>query len=310
MLISVDVGALGCSADCFRQAAESTGWQPVLPIRDLCVTRGKENPSFPVTSRRIWDSTPVNRQQAHHSYESAPMKKKTHPSQAPFLTSIFVALASLSFPATTVVANTIALDFTTNGALEHGGDFTRGWDFTLTNDILVTDLGLWDAPQPGGGTLGDGFADSHTVSIWTSTGTLVTSTIIPAGMSGTLMDDFRYVSIAPTLLVAGSYVIGGHYTGLNDYVAAQPSGITTAPELTYGGPRRGSGDAFPTSTPSGSGLFGPNFQFVSAINGNAVPEGGATLLLLTTALSALAAFRWRVFPTPVSAGGRLKAGGD
>jgi hypothetical protein len=62
----------------------------------------------------------------------------------------------------------------------------------------VTDLGVWDGN-------GGGLADSHIVTIWTSTGTFVTSGTVLVGTSGTLVDDFRYVSIAPTLLAAGNY---------------------------------------------------------------------------------------------------------
>ena len=125
-------------------------------------------------------------------------------------------------------------------------------------------------------------------------------------MSGTLVDDFRYFSIAPTPLAAGNYVIGGYYFNSIDYAASQASGITTAPELTYGQARTGSGNAFPSSTSSFPGLFGPNFQFISA-NGNGVPEGGGTLALLGIAVIAIGGFRFRASLAHIPSNTRVKA---
>lgn len=231
---------------------------------------------------------------------------KTHSGQTIFLTPILAALTLLSLQVTTSRANTIALDFTTYGGLLHGGNFTGGWDFTLNSDVTVTDLGLWDGPQPGGGTLSDGFADSHIVTIWTSTGTLVASAIIPAGMSGMVVDDFRYVSIAPTPLAAGTYVIGGYFPTNFDYLAAGASGITTAPEVIYGLSRDGSGNAFPSDTDAPSGYFGPNFQF-SSTNGAAVPEAGGTFVLLGIALIAMGAFYLRISSRQAADSGCVEA---
>ena len=40
---------------------------------------------------------------------------------------------------------------------------------------------------------GDGLFTSHTVTIWTSTGTQLVQATIPTGTGGTLTDGFRYV---------------------------------------------------------------------------------------------------------------------
>ena len=98
-----------------------------------------------------------------------------------FFALIFSVVLAL-YPAQTR-ANTIALDF--SGGIEGSGgaNTTLGWAFSLSSSVLVTDLGIFDGPRS---TAGDGLADSHLISIWTSGGTLVTSTTVPAGTSGTL----------------------------------------------------------------------------------------------------------------------------
>lgn len=220
------------------------------------------------------------------------MKTKTHSAQAVVLTPIFVALGLLAFHATNVRANTIALDFTGHLAGVSNPDITVGWNFSLSSAVLVTDLGVWDGGTSFSGPPGDGLADPHTVTIWTSTGTFVTSATVPAGTSGTLVDDFRYVSIAQTLLVAGSYVIGAYYPTSSDFAADSATGITTGPEVIYGQSRGGLGNGFPGSSAASNGIFGPNFQFMAPTDGNGVPEGGGTFVLLAIAFVALGGFHF------------------
>src|SRR5262245_34235263 len=50
-----------------------------------------------------------------------------------------------------------------------------------------------------------------------STGTQLVKTTIPAGTGGTLIDGFRYVSIAPFTLPAVTYTIGGFYGSDSDF---------------------------------------------------------------------------------------------
>jgi hypothetical protein len=202
-----------------------------------------------------------------------------------FFPLIFAA-ALASWP-TQTRANTIALDFTQPGAVIGAADTTFGWAFSLTSAVSLTDLGIWDV-------LNDGLNESHVVRIWDSTGNLITSGTVPSGMGGTLVNGFRYVSVAPTFLAAGSYVISAYYLSSNDPVAGLAS-VTTAPEVTYGQGRAGAdttccvggGDVFPTFL-FPNGAFGPNFQFTTPTNG--VPEPGPSLLLLGIALAGMSGF--------------------
>ena len=187
-------------------------------------------------------------------------------------------------------ANTIALDFTGGDATLADGDLTVGWGFTLSSSVLLTDLGLWDGPNLPGGSIGDGFAQSHVVTIWTSTGIQVAQAAIPAG-TGTEINNFLYVSISPTMLTAGSYVIGAFFAELadgdTDTFAGSASSVTTASGVMYDGTRSGLGNAFPQGNFffGSNGAFGPNFQFTAPPT-NGVPEASATWSLLLLGVTA------------------------
>jgi len=148
----------------------------------------------------------------------------------------------------------------------------------------VTQLGLFDNNN-------DGLADSHLVTIWTITGTQEAQGTIPSGIGATLTNGFRYVSIVPVLLPAGSYTIGGFYSGGgSDEFAGFASAITTASGVTYNSTRDRSGFGFPPTESFGiaNGLFGPNFQFPMP---KSVPDVGTTGSLLGLALMGLAFVR-------------------
>jgi hypothetical protein len=146
----------------------------------------------------------------------------------------------------------------------------------------VTNLGLFDQGN-------NGLNTSHAVTIWTSTGTQLAQTTIPAGTSGTLIDGFRYTSIAPCTLAAGTYTIGGFYGAFSNDFSLFSASITGVSGVSYGGSRSAFGFMFPTGDilPEPNGYFGPNFQFTTA----GVPDGGSTVSLLGFALLGLAALR-------------------
>jgi VPDSG-CTERM motif len=200
------------------------------------------------------------------------------------LAPVLVIAALMAFCPTLMRADTIALSFTGGLLGIAGGDLTVGWAFTLSSSVLVTQLGLWDQDN-------DGLNASHGVTIWTSAGTPVATTTIPSGTGATLTDGFRYVSIAPFLLPAGSYTIGGFYSAdPTDLIGLLADTITTASGVTYDGSRGGGGFAFPTGDVFGfpNSYFGPNFQFT---RGTGVPDSGTTFSLLGFASFGLIALR-------------------
>lgn len=82
-----------------------------------------------------------------------------------------------------------------SGGASAGSSALWGSEFTVAGvGLTVNQLGAWDY-------LKDGFDNSHKVGIWeTSSGTLVTSAEVPAGTVGTLIEDWRFVDIAPVTL--------------------------------------------------------------------------------------------------------------
>jgi hypothetical protein len=176
-------------------------------------------------------------------------------------------------------ADTIALNCTISGGMFSSGNSTKGWAFTISSPVLVTQLGLWDQGN-------NGLNASHVVTIWTSTGTLMAQTTIPSGTGATLIDGFRYVSITSVLLPAGSYTIGGFYGRLTDRFLIHPSTITTDSGVTYNGSRSARGFAFPPGNFFGNAnsYFGPNFQFTTPV---ATPDSGSTSALLLLAVTAV-----------------------
>jgi hypothetical protein len=208
------------------------------------------------------------------------MKSKT-PSSLRFAPSLFIA-ALIAFCPPATRANTIALSFSTAGLVAAGLDQTFGWAFTVTSPILLTDLGVFDFPD----RFPAGLAESHLVTIWTSTGVQVAQGTVPSGTSGTLVDRFRYISIAPVSLPAGNYTIGAFYiSGSRDFVPYLATGITTAGDITYRGSRFGNGNAFPQGDPANhpNSYFGPNFQFTAS----GLPDSASTWTLLLLGLTAV-----------------------
>ena len=174
-------------------------------------------------------------------------------------------------------ANTIALSFTGGPASPNASDVTLGWAFTLSSPVLLTDLGFGDYT-------GSGLADSHLVTIWTSTGIQEAQGTVPSGTGATLTNGFRYEPITSVLLVPGSYTIGAFFpSGGRDLATVNAGSIATASVVTYDGSRSEVGNAFPSGNVWGfsNSYFGPNFQFTTS-----VPDSGSTWALLLLGVTA------------------------
>ena len=194
------------------------------------------------------------------------------------------AVALIAWNPLQTQANTIAFSISGgNATVFLFGDITLGYAFTTSSPIKVTNLGVFDA-------FNNGLVASHAVTLWTSTGTQLVQATIPAGTGGTLIDGFRYVSIAPFSLPAGTYTIGGTYDGSLD-AAQTDTTITGASGLSYVDGRSDFGFTFPSGDLfnfPGNGYFGPNFEFTTGV---ATPDSGSTVSLLGCALLGLAALR-------------------
>lgn len=144
-------------------------------------------------------------------------------------------------------------------------NYTLGWRFTVSQPIVVTHLGLWDAN-------GDGLVQSHDIGLWTNSGSLIVSATIPSGSSTPTTPApggvWRWVTLpTPATLSAGSYRIGAFYpTNSGDLlVFNSSSGVVTGPNVVFNHAayNGGSSLAFPgTNSSIQTGYFGPNFMYV------------------------------------------------
>jgi hypothetical protein len=161
-----------------------------------------------------------------------------------------------------------------NGNSSH----TLGWTFTANANLLVTGFGYYDDGD-------DGLLESHQVGIFDSAGDLLSSTLVPSGLSATLVSNFRYEPITQFVLAAGStYTIGASIgADASDPVLYNVSGLTSIAgvgipsgasrftelgsftDLTY------PTNSFPVGNPYNV-YFGPNFQ------AQLVPEPASVLL--------------------------------
>ncbi len=175
-----------------------------------------------------------------------------------------------------------AVDVTTLGnfGVLRPGDGSYGWQFSIAQPIQISSWGLYDhgsdgLPGP------DGFQNEHVISLWTQTGSLLTSTMMPSGVQASLQGSFRFLSSDVFLLNPGTYVISSSANNSDrDFV---PSAVQSAffdPAITYLGGRYSQTGGFPTTELGGPlespRYFGPNFQFT------VVPEP-STLALLSVA---------------------------
>lgn len=156
---------------------------------------------------------------------------------------------------------------------------TLGWGFSLVSPVTVTDLGYYDG--------NDGLTDPHPVGIWDDTGSLVAQGTVPAGTAGDLGSGFQFVPIAPVVLDAGQYTIGGYANGTSpDVFLFEIQSLTTIPELTFGLANlytEGDTLTLPTTTAEAfslNGYFGPNFEVGTAVVVPAPDPGTGTMVLL------------------------------
>lgn len=151
---------------------------------------------------------------------------------------------------------------------------TVGWEFLTTGDLSVTSLGYFDANR-------NGLDVSHEVGIWNSVGVLLGSATVPGGTAGTLVNQFRYVAVAPIFLAAGQiYRIGGFSDAS---FTLDPDDLLIATGPTFIGPITivsgtraktsavaGFSDPVNDLLGAGNGAFGPNFEFI--LGGGGAPE--------------------------------------
>ncbi len=182
-----------------------------------------------------------------------------------------------------------ALTFSTaDVASSDPSSYTLGWRFTTNAPVTVTALGYFDQGH-------DGLGESHAVGIYDGSGNLLTSATVPAGTSGSLVGDFRYVTLStPLVLPSGqAFTAAGVTTGVDPYAfgGGSTTGLSTAPSISLNAPSAvfafGSTLTFPT-TDNGQGYSfygGPNLMLAP------VPEPASVLAVALGGLGLIAVRR-------------------
>lgn len=159
-----------------------------------------------------------------------------------------------------------------------------GWNFTLNQDVIVTDVGVWIDQ----GFFGNpGVNSTHEWGVWDSSGSLLASGTTALG--GTTIGGFEYTDVADFLLAAGdTYTIAAVYVaGDGDEYISSASGVTNSPDVNWLNsvyPTTGDlGLTFPglSSAVSSGGRFGPNFLYTP------VPTPASAALLAAGVLVAV-----------------------
>lgn len=177
---------------------------------------------------------------------------------AALLGSVVATPAFADAPAVTVTG--------TPGALANG-PYTLGYAFSTSQTFSVSGLGLFDADS-------DGLASAHDVGIWDAAGNLLASTTVGAGASGSLVSGFRFSSVTPFNILAGTYRVGAVFLDGSDFNFFGGDGVLTpATGVTFlsGAYANGATLADPTTLAGGA----PAYIGGNVLLGNptaAVPE--------------------------------------
>jgi hypothetical protein len=200
-----------------------------------------------------------------------------------------------------VQANTIITNAGPGGINIADSNANFGYDFTVgSTPLMITALGLWDGPEGPipTGSVGDGFVNSHVIGLWDNSGNLLAKATIQPLTVDTLVGEFRYSSVliptnpGPVILSANTtYVLGAAFLADDpDTFRTNLSGnqATFDPAVSPGNARISEGGfSFPAANFGPGSFVGPNAMFTLVSNGNGVPEGGSTLLLMAAAIAPL-----------------------
>jgi hypothetical protein len=185
-------------------------------------------------------------------------------------TQVRLMILVTSLTAGSLVATPV-LTFNTAGASSgNENDQSVGWEFNVLAPITVTGLGWYDQNA-------DGLQLAHTVGIWNSSGTLLTSALVAQGTTDPLDGLFRTIAITPLILAPGTgYIVGGQNFNANTEQLAFGVTPTTVSSISFVAGQFSNIDGIferptnPTGVPTC--CWGPSFSITG------VPEPNAAAL--------------------------------
>ena len=215
----------------------------------------------------------------------------THHRKGPNMRSVFsrcvIAIGIILAAANNANASVLGLDVTSDTQPFLADLHNLGWQFNVIEPITIDGLGVFDFQA-------NGLEESHQVGLWDSNGSLLRQATVTSGStlvaSVSNAGDWRFESIAPIVLLAGTYVTSAFYPTNVDPVMGLAT-ITTVPQISFLASRASDEAAFAQAGPSGGlvqpGIFGANIRVQS------VPDPASSILLLGSSLAMLAVKRWR-----------------
>jgi len=192
-----------------------------------------------------------------------------------FLLPVAVVFACQALCHSIIAKADIAMNVGAEGT-NFNGSWTLGYQFFTDVDVDVLSLGFFDSGA-------DGLSSAHDVGIWDTAGNL----LVMANVDNTdpLTGKFRYTSIAPIQLSAGTnYIIGGFdYT--SDAAIRNDLGVdaTVHPDINIVSGRwtNGSSLSFPGNNISDPNIYYNTVSFeFSQVNAVPEPAGFAAVLVL------------------------------
>jgi hypothetical protein len=184
-------------------------------------------------------------------------------------------------------AQSQAVQFT-GGTPGGNADQGVGWQFNVVNGIIVDGLSWFD-------NNGDGLSIGRMVGLWSPTGVLLASVMIPGGTAAPLVQGWRTVTIPDLFLaVASGYIVGGqNYAASTDGIEYNVT-QTVNPNLTFVNATYGEFVTTlqrPTAISiADNGFYGPGFTIA---NTTSTPEP-ETYMLVASGLAGLLVTRRRV----------------
>lgn len=171
------------------------------------------------------------------------------------------------------------------GISRPGSDTVHGWEFSVNSQVIVTHLGLFDDN-------GDGLGTEHPIGVFRiGDSQLLSSGVLSAGSSDTLVDSFRYVDTPDVVLEPGELYVVAFYSSqpLSDRLYAEVTPPISVHQLVnFVSEGRSAfltgGLVLPTTIQPDSRI-GPNFLFQ-------VPEPSTIVLQISCCLG-IVTFRGR-----------------
>jgi len=159
-------------------------------------------------------------------------------------------------------APTPAVTVTGSYRFDYSGDFMVGYAFTLTREVTLSAMGLFDI-------YADGLGSTSQVGLWREDdAALLALATVPsaATQDSSYVDGFRYIGVEPLALPAGDYVIAAQsFSGSERYIHAAP--ISTGDAVTWREGRHNYSNAvaFPVEVVGGdttdASWFGASFLY-------------------------------------------------